>query len=359
MVLGDSVPAVRRAAALGLGRAASPQDREALWKALAGERTVTVATALAVAAVRCGTPAAVAHAALVARVGRPLQTARGQREVDGALGLGARMAERELVLALCPEHAGTSQVDWSAVTLRPADDVRAGQLAALDREADSAAGRQAVEALAAHGRPEDLARVLALRQEAGRRTDHACVNALGRLGDPRALSALMDALVEMDVDPGRAFAHRRLGAIALGRLGLPGTAPKLHQAMTREAREHEGRPGAGLGIQFPVRSNLLWAVGEVQSPKSATVLAPYLGNLSGSALGGFHLTAMGALVKLGEPAVAPTVAVVHDGSDDAAANALGVLAGLACDVPAARRALAALAGRPDARGRQAAALLRD
>jgi len=324
--------------------------------ALRRERTVTVATALAVAQVRCGVAAAQVQAELTARVGRSLHTARGPREVDGALGLGARMAERELVLALCPDQAGTTVVDWDGLVLETAESLRRRQLAALDLEADSAAGRQAVEALSAHGRPDDLARIQALRREAGRRTDHACVNALGRLGDPRAAAELLDALVEMDVDPGRAFAHRRLGAIALGRLGLPGLAPKLQAALTREAREHEGRPGAGLGIQFPVRSNLLWALGEVQSPRSAGVLAPYLGDLSGSALGGFHLTAMGALVKLGDAAVAPTLAVGRGPAGDAALNAVGVLAGLAAEFPAASVALRELSERQDGIGEAARAL---
>ncbi len=350
MVLGDPVPGVRRAAALGLGRAGSPQDAEALGNALARERTATVATALGVALVRCGVAASDAVSQALARVGRPLHTARGPREVDGALGLGSRMVERELVLALCPERAAETALDWATVVPRPAREVREGLLRAVATEADSAEGRQAVEALAAHGWPEDFARIQAVRRDAGRRTDHACVSALGRLGDPRGLDTLLDALIEMDVDPGRAFAHRRLGALALGRLGVPTAAPHLHRALTREAREHEGRPGAGLGIQFPVRSNLLWALGELQSPRSAAVLVPYLGDLAGSALGGFHLSAMGALVKLGQPAVGPTLRVAQGPVGDAATNAVGVLAGLAPELPEAAAALRAVGERGDELG---------
>ena len=279
--------------------------------------------------------------------------------MDGALGLGARMGEREFVLALCPSQAGRSDLEWSGLQPEDARVLRTAQLEALDQEADSSGGRQVVEALAAHGRTEDLARILALRREAGRRMDHACVNALGRLGDPRALPELLEALVEMDVDPGRAFAHRRLGAVAIGRLGNPDAVPALHKALKREAREHEGRPGAGLGIQFPVRSNLLWAVGELQASRSASVLAAYLGHLSGSALGGFHLTAMGALVKLGGPAVVPTLAVAAGPPGDAAANAVGVLEALASDHPTARAGLEKLTSRGDSTGELARQVLEE
>ena len=341
-VLADPVPGVRRAAARGLGRWGLGEDAPRLRDALAREASTTVAVDLAAAWVRCGGRPEMAGALLQERVGRRLRTARGLREPDAASGLGARTAFREWWLVLAPHtHPGEGE----AVPASQRQALLEGLRRAVEREPDSAGGRQAVEALGAQGHPEDLRRLLRLRKQGGRRTDHAALAALGRLGDPRALDELLEALVEMDGDPGRAFAHRRLAAVALGRLGMPGVAPRLHRALRREAREHEGRPGAGLGIQYPVRANLLWALGELQSPRSIKVLVPYLGDVSGSALGGFHLPAMGALVKLGARAVEPVRSVAERATGEAALNALGVLEALAEEHGTARAALADLAGR--------------
>ena len=352
-VLADRVPGVRRAAARGLGRWGHGDDASRLSDALALEVCTTVAVDLAAAWVRCGGRPDLAGARLQERVGRRLRTARGPREPDAASALGARTAFREWWLVLAPDAPARDAAAVPTLPLQPRSDLLEALRRAVDREPDSAEGRQAVEALGAQGHPGDLGRLVRLRQQGGRRTDHAALSALGRLGDPAAVDALLGALVEMDVDPGRAFAHRRIAAVALGRLGLPSVAPRLHRALRREALEHEGRPGAGLGIQYPVRANLLWALGELQAPRSIKVLVPYLGDASGSALGGFHLPAMGALVKLGAGVVEPMRSVAEGGAGDAALNAVGVLEALATDHPTAHEALVALAVRPGDVGERA------
>jgi len=92
--------------------------------------------------------------------------------------------------------------------------------------------------------------------------------------------------------------------------------------MEDEALEYEGRPGAGLGIQIPVRSALLYALGEAGSEAHRELLLTYLGNTSGSVLGGFYLPAMDALIKLGS---ARDLERLLRGPELVAANALGVL----------------------------------
>ena len=135
-------------------------------------------------------------------------------------------------------------------------------------------------------------------------------------------------------------------------VGPPGLARRSTEAGTscdtdgsrRPGRLGKGRPGAGLGIQFPVRSNLLWGLGELQAPRAARELTTYLSNMHGSALGGFHLPAMGALYKLGAPAVPELVRVASAG-EEAGVNAVGVLEALGC-----RRELEALAAADGGRG---------
>ncbi len=85
-------------------------------------------------------------------------------------------------------------------------------------------------------------------------------------------------------------------------------------------------------MQYPVRANLLWALGELGDPGAADALCPLLGETQGSAFGGFYLPAMDALVRLG-PAVAGAVGAVADSADAiAAANAVGVLRALGLPV---------------------------
>jgi HEAT repeat protein len=166
---------------------------------------------------------------------------------------------------------------------------------------------------------------------AGRREQHAIFAALGMTGDPRALPILIGALRATDVDPGRGFTQRRLAATAIGRIGLRRATPVLLRALSDEALDFEGRPGAGMGIQYPVRTNLLWALGEIADPAAIPTLIGYLGNTSGSAFGGFYLAAMDALWKLGAHAAPALHEAVRSAPDTAAAHALGVLVALGHD----------------------------
>jgi HEAT repeat protein len=95
-----------------------------------------------------------------------------------------------------------------------------------------------------------------------------------------------------------------------------------------EAIDHEGRPGAGLGIQFPVRTTLIWAVGELQDKRAVSVLLPFLNDDAGSPTGGFYLAAMDALWKLGPTAVPELRRAASTGDATVACNARHLLSEL-------------------------------
>ena len=155
------------------------------------------------------------------------------------------------------------------------------------------------------------------------------LDAFGLHGDPRWIPALTKAIRDVRAGPGRGFAWRRLSAVSLGRIGSPEAAKVVAQALTTEAREFEGKPGAGLGIQYPVRSLLLWALGEIGAVQAAPTIADYLGNTSGTAMGGFYLPAMGALLKFPASACQATLTErLRTGGDVEAAHALSILATL-------------------------------
>ncbi len=183
--------------------------------------------------------------------------------------------------------------------------------------------------LAALHHPDDFEVLRSARAVAGRRGDHVVLEALGLHGDPRAFSVLKEALHARDVDPGRGFMQRRLAADGLGRLGLAVAVPVLRRALGDEKADFEGRPGAGLGIQYPVRANLLWALGELGSADAVDDLVACLGDTSGTAFGGLYLPAMDALVRLGALARAPLHRCEASGIEPAATHARGVLTTLA------------------------------
>ncbi len=318
--LADPAPGVRRAAAWSLSATGSDARLAmALLVAAKRERCDEPRLAMAVAAARCGASVTEAWALVEAGAERTLQTCYGPRSVGLALGGGSGELRRRWVGALCPGHPGQDPRETPVEPLAAARD-RARAL--LDAEPDD---RARAEDLAALQDARDLELLSGLQRGAGRRASLAAVVALGLHGDPRALPALRGVLRAVDVDPGAGFAGRFRAATALGRLGLPEAAAALVEALEDEAMDHEGRPGAGLGVQIPVRSALLSALGECGEPEIAPVLATYLANTHGSALGGFHLPAMDALWKLGDPA--PLRALLS-GPEIAAANALGVLVAL-------------------------------
>lgn len=188
------------------------------------------------------------------------------------------------------------------------------------------------EGLAAVGHPADVPGILARLQTAGRRGEHALFLALGLSGDPRALSPLHAALTAIDVDPGRGFTQRRLAAIGLGRLGFRGATRWLLRALEVEARDFEGRPGAGLGIQYPVRADVLWALGELADPAAIPALIAHISDRQGSAFGGFYLPAMDALRKIGAPAIPALERAAASPAEDTAAHAVSVLGAMGTDL---------------------------
>ncbi|MDP6933252.1 MAG: hypothetical protein QGG40_10070, partial [Myxococcota bacterium] len=160
----------------------------------------------------------------------------------------------------------------------------------------------------------------------------------GRPSDPLSLPVVRTAddtawvdwigdrvLRAVDVDPGHGFAGRAGAALALGRLGEPRLGPVLVRALDDEALDHEGRPGAGLGIQRSVRTVLLYSLGEAGCVEHSRLVASYLSNTHGSASGGFYLPAMLSLWKLG---ARDALVRATTGDEVTTSNALGVLGAL-------------------------------
>ncbi len=317
--LADAVPGVRRAAAWSLGRLGGGGAlAEILLSSARAERRDEPRLFLAVAAARLGAPPELCWAALEQAAARQVQTCYGPRAVAGLAGAGrAAVASRWRTLL---DPLGPESEPGAFRPVEP-DLLRARLGEALRRDPED---RELLELLAAQQDPRDLPTLEAALAGAGRRASHLLLGAVGE-GDPRALARWQEALRDTDVDPGAGFARRARAARALGRLGLPEAVPALRRALTDEALDHEGRPGAGLGVQLPVRDALLAALGECGDASTAGILASYLGNVHGSAQGGFHLLAMDGLVKIG--VVEPVLAAL-EGPEIAAANALGVLAAM-------------------------------
>ncbi len=286
--LGHRVPAVRRSAARVLEAHPHPDDVAALVLAVAEERAPDVAVALARAARACGAAPVTLEAHLDRIEGLRVATIDGWRRpwATAPLGLRARF----------------------------------------------------------HGDTQPTTAQVTSRQEAGRRAQHQKLAALGEVGHPDGLRDLRAALEAMDDDPGHAFAQRRIAARALGQIGLPEAAPWLRDAVQTERHDHEGRPGAGMGVQFPVRASLLLALGMLQDVDAVPILVDHLDALEASPLGGLHLPAMAALVMIGPTATPTLQAATRGGSATRAAHAFAVLHALGQVVPtnAPRPAVAAV-----------------
>ena len=310
----------RRAAATGLGNLGRAGSQRALERAWVEERTEEGRLAIAIAQVRCGRDCAAVAELLGGFERRAVQTFNGPRSPQAAVAVST-LVDRF----------------WQALgdvrgQVEPREELLRRRRAAVDTESAGREGRADVQALAALRHPEDHLRIERLFRSAGRREEHTIHVSLGMGGDPRALPLLVSALFATDVDPGRGFAQRRLCSTAIGRLGLREATPILERALENEAMDFEGRPGAGMGIQYPVRTNLLWAMGEVADPQVIALLVGYLGNTSGSAFGGFYLPAMDALTKFGPRARPALVTATRVRDEVAAANAVGVLAAIGDDV---------------------------
>jgi HEAT repeat protein len=310
--LPDPAPGARRAAAWALGQLGYQTHCTALLDAAQAERCDEVRLSMAAAAVRCGAPVSEGWAIISQAAAREAMTWYGPRRLADAVGTGASEMSRRWLLMLNPLAD-----DPAALTPLPSPALREESRAVLSADPES---RPALKALAAQQHPADLP--LLLRSQTARRTRHATTEALGSHGDPRSVPRLLETFRAV-VDPGQGFTNRRTAAEALGRLGLPSLGGVLSRALAEEALDFEGRPGAGLGIQYPVRSVLLAALGECGAIEQASLLAGYLSNTHGSAMGGFYLPAMDALWKLG--AVAELAALLASPEELVVANALGVL----------------------------------
>jgi len=305
--LNNPVPGVRRSAAWAQGRSGGKLEGDRLLEVARTERVDMVRFSQVLGAVSCGVSSDAAWSVLDQAARRTLRGGYGERAMGGFSGFS---------LENCTDL-------WGLGTQTKPGDVffnraRAREVLGFDPE-----DRAAILRLAMCGDPRDFQILSGLWAGAGRRMRLVLTAAMGLHGDPRWIPRLVGALKSMDVDPGHGFALRSEAALALGRIGLPSVAPALCEALELEALDHEGRPGAGLGIQRPVRRYLLAALGELQC--SADVLVQYLGNTHGSAEGGFYLPAMDALWKVGD---ADRLRKFLDGPEFVAANALGVLAAL-------------------------------
>jgi hypothetical protein len=134
-------------------------------------------------------------------------------------------------------------------------------------------------------------------QSSGRRAQLLRVESMGRRGNPLDRSWLISQLTRT-TDPGHGFALRGAASRSLGRLGDPSAAGALIAAFHDEAR-HIGTPGAGLGIQRPVRLDVLWALGEIGNPAAGNLLVGALTSDEPAATKPIWHEAALALYKLG------------------------------------------------------------
>ncbi len=303
----DPVPAlrhpaahVRRSAAWAIGERGESGALPRLRAALAREGTANGQLALAVAAARCGDDADVLRAGLMTRESWRLATPEGWRTPHAVV---------------------------------PLDLVARFDAAIAHRQADEADTRAGLLARAARGVPADRDRFVAMARGGARREGHLGLQALGLHADPRSVDVVRAALDAVDVDPGRGLVWRRLAAAALGRIGDPRALPWLLDALHAERRDHEGRPGAGMGVQAPVRGEMLLALGELGDARAQPVLLGFLGDDAGSAAGGLHLPACAGLRAFG-PGVVPALRARLDdpGTPEAvAARSAGMLHALGVD----------------------------
>ena len=153
-------------------------------------------------------------------------------------------------------------------------------------------------------------------------------------GDPRQIQSVLRALSSIETAPGVGFALRRVAATALGRFGSQQVARHLLRALKKEEHEHEGRPGAGMGIQYPVRIDIIHSIGELQCHVAVPALLRLLDEQQSSPKGGLHLPAMDALSKILQSnskssefkrSLGLVESLVQSGDNISAVNAVGVL----------------------------------
>jgi HEAT repeat protein len=304
-LLKDAIPGVRSAAAAGLGGHGDPSALTALELQLVQERCTWPLIAAAVAWVRCGGSLSQAQEALAYSAESTVQTVYGPRNPSATTETSTRQVQHWFHRCLFP-FAETPPLLESGERPPSRSECRSALLDSLN-EPNAALKPKVLEALALQQHPDDFATLERFLNVAGRRGGNALLLSIGLHGDPRWVPLFRNKISDVSVDPSRGFAWRRISGIGLGRIGSPDAAGILLRALKSEAQDFEGRPGAGLGIQYPVRTVLLWALGECGATSCAKELASYLGNVSGSALGGFYLAAMEGLAKLPIHAVQPVM----------------------------------------------------
>ncbi|MGB0640607.1 MAG: HEAT repeat domain-containing protein, partial [Myxococcota bacterium] len=289
--LEDLSPAVRRNAAWALGNIGKPEDSKPLLQSAMRERCDMPRFAKCVAAVRCGADVSDAWQIVERFAERSFDGFYGVRKTAATADWGLDAVASMWCRVLTQER---SPVEPQKIELEGMNERREFLLQEIAQNPDN---RDAVLNLGLLGHPDDFEILFGLIHACGRRMHLTLCAALGYHGDPRAKGWLLDVLHAMDENPGHGFASRAAAASGLGCMGLIGAADNLVQALHDEARDFEGRPGAGLGIQRSVRTSILGALGELQ--RHPNVLESYLSNTDGCATGGFYLSAMDGLWKIG------------------------------------------------------------
>ena len=301
--LEDESPGIRRTAARGLGWHGDDAYLPVLSDAFSRERTDTVRVALCGALIRCGVDWEVQFEALRVVSSQTVETVRGAR----CPGKVTHHGPKELTLELCYE---IGRVKPGPAMTRSEVLSQIGPVESLNINSKQFA--ELLFPIAAQQSEKFDTWLLGVEKRAQRTARYAMITAMGLNGSPSFVKWLHGALTTNVVSPAVGFRQRTLSAIALGGIGLKTSVPYLLRAYETEKREYEGTPGSGLGIQLPVRMFIVWALGELGDTRALPVLLSLLDNKEGSALGGFDLPAMGAILKIGKRALADLNAIRTD-----------------------------------------------
>jgi HEAT repeat protein len=345
--LGDWSENVRRAAAEALGKLGDPQAVPPLIQAL-GDRSENVRRAAAEALGKLGDPQAVP--ALIEALGDwgDLWSENVRRAAAEALG---KLGDPQAVPPLSVwAHAGEDAARNALQTLghpmldlpqAVAQVVAQGAWGVLIRALTCTQVREVVVGL---GAPAVPALIQALG-DSDWDVRRAAAEALGKLGDPQAVPALIGALGEW----GDLWSEnvRRAAAEALGKLGDPQAVPALIQALgdsdwdvrraAAEALAKIGTPAVPALIQalgdsdWDVRRAAAEALGAIGDPQAIPALIQALGDSGWDV----RRAAAEALGAIGDPQAVPPLSVWAHAGEDAARDALQTLGHPMLDLPQA------------------------
>jgi HEAT repeat protein len=292
--LEDDSPGIRRTAARGLGWCGEAKHVPILQDVFTSERTDTVRVAICGALIRCGVPWETQFEQLRVVSAQTVQTVRGAR----CPGRVTHHGPKELELELCYE---VGRIKPGPAMTRSEVLRHLGPVESLNINSKQFA--ELLFPLAAQQSESFDTWLLQVEKRAQRTARYAMITAMGLNGSPAFVKWLQGTLTTNVVSPAVGFRQRTISAIALGGIGLKTSVPVLLRAYETEKRDYEGTPGSGLGIQLPVRAFIIWALGELGDARALPVLTSLLDNKEGSALSGFDLPAMGAILKIGSPAL--------------------------------------------------------